>query len=78
MMFREDLDCLACSDPSCDHTACDGPVVFHGRCHPASATWCEYYDGSVKIRCAECNRFIVEVMVASQALSNYLSKGQLQ
>lgn len=61
---REQLDamrCEGCGDAACEHD----PLVFHSRCHPAAPTWATYANGELRVTCAECDRPIATVAVAS-------------
>jgi hypothetical protein len=67
-LTRAELDQMVCGTPDCDHSAHDGPLVFHSQCHPEAPTWAEYDRGILTITCAECEALLCQVEVALVSL----------
>ncbi len=63
VLTRRDLDRMQCATPGC--TSSHGPLVMHGACHPAAATWAQYEAGELTVSCAQCKRMIAVVAIAS-------------
>lgn len=61
MIFKEDLDAMVCRN--CHNGK---GLNLHSACHVTSPTWSRYEDGVLVVRCATCNKVIVEVAVASK------------
>jgi hypothetical protein len=62
--WREDLDVFRCGVPDCE---AEGNAFFlHAKCHPLSPTWAVYGGGILSVVCAECQKPIVSVAVASR------------
>ena len=64
-LYKEDLDMMKCD---CGMPACEGRVFFHSGCHLKEPTWCEYYDGVLKITCAVCGKEIISIAVAERPI----------
>lgn len=65
ILYKEDLDKVQCSEPSCDHTGHDyGGLFLQQKCHPYANQTVLYEDGKIKVFCSECDRDIAEVAVA--------------
>ena len=61
--YKEDLDMLKCL---CGMPACESRVIFHSDCHLNAPTWCEYFNGVLKVFCSVCSKTIVEIKVAKK------------
>lgn len=67
MDYREDLDNLRCQ---CGVSGCGGvpgcesPIVLRSHCHLDVPTWVFYFDGVIKIICAECEEEVASIAVA--------------
>lgn len=63
-LVRRHLDDLVCNNPNCDHVG--ESLVVHSRCHPRVPAWVWYSRerGVLRIHCAECDKLIVEILVA--------------
>jgi ribosomal protein S27E len=75
-LTRKTLDKLTCQSPGCTHESHEG-LVLHSACHTKAPTTMRYWaNGAVEIRCKQCDRWIVEIMLhpeeqaaASEALA---------
>jgi hypothetical protein len=69
-LYREDLDASGCATPNCGHDHSE--LFFHGKCHMDAPSIARYVKttGTVEIECAECNRPIASVKVASHRHCN--------
>lgn len=65
MLTRKDLDSLHCGIPNCTHEDHE-PMYLHGRCHIASYVEVSYFNGSIKVACAECKKVIAIIKVAEE------------
>jgi hypothetical protein len=66
MLSQKQLDTMTCNQPGCDCGKTPS-MFFHSNCHPGVPTWCEYREGAIFVRCAECNKLVVAVAVAEEA-----------
>jgi phage FluMu protein Com len=75
-LTRAQLDHLGCDEPSCDHKN-EGPIFFHSHCHHDAPTWVSYHKdrGVIRIVCAECNKLIVQLLVAKSAPCPWCAEG---
>jgi hypothetical protein len=72
---KEDLDNVirgGCQDPDCtEHHEYQDMLFLHSRCHPSSKLHMSYKLGSgvLQVLCAECEKTVMEVAVASNPTS---------
>lgn len=65
MIYTEDLDAMAaagCQTEGCDHRG--EPVFLHAKCHVGGRIEAMYLEGVLHVRCLECSKPIVEIVVA--------------
>lgn len=67
MLYREQLESMGCSTPGCDHSAHDGPLFLHARCHTGAKTRASYEGGVLTITCAVCKAVVAQIAVADEA-----------
>ena len=60
ILYKADLDRMKCT---CGKES-DEPIYFHAKCHIKSPTWVVYYNGFIKVVCAECGNEIAVIAVA--------------
>ncbi len=67
-IYKEDLDQMQCAFPGCTHEHHTSVFYWHGACHMNSPAWASYdrSTGILTVECAECNRVIGRVHIASK------------
>jgi hypothetical protein len=59
-LFNENLPALKCSMPGCDHKA----EFLVAKCHPSAGVVVELNEiGVLLVRCADCNKYVIQVPV---------------
>jgi hypothetical protein len=64
LVYREQLDGMGCDHEDCDCQ--DGPMFLHAACHPEAATHTYYHEGVAVVVCAECEKPVIAMVVASE------------
>lgn len=66
VLRRTDLERLAaegCTRAGCQHPLGHG-MFLHAACHPAAGMRVEYRDGTLWLRCRQCQALVIVVAVA--------------
>jgi len=59
VVYREDLDRTAASvSPTSDR------MSIMARCHPMANSRVTYFDGQLRVACAECDAFVIDAVIA--------------
>lgn len=68
MLFREDLNEVKCDCPDCQDDITSGHEFYiHSKCHLHAGLEVSYRgDGTLVLRCNECQTLVTEVAVASR------------
>ena len=69
-LFKENLDGMGCTTEGCDHSAHDGGLYFHGRCHPGAGNNVQYKGGLLDITCKQCKKRVALIAVAEAPNDN--------
>lgn len=71
VLFSDTLDKMTCQVPDCDHSSHGGDEMFlHQGCHTGHGVTVRVSSqGVMELRCAECNRFVVNVAVKNKVNS---------